>query len=47
MMGEVKKVAPLLGKGLGPTCEVYQYCPEGRLSCGKIKEILAKEKIEN
>ncbi|MBQ9313550.1 MAG: FAD-dependent thymidylate synthase [Clostridia bacterium] len=44
MIEETRKVAPLLGRGLGPTCRVLRYCPEGKLSCGLIKEILAEEK---
>ena len=42
MMDEVAQIAPIYRKGLGPTCEVYHYCPEGKFSCGKIKDILAK-----
>lgn len=42
IMKETEKVAPLLSKGLGATCEVYYYCPEGRLSCGRIKDLLGK-----
>lgn len=40
MIATTKNIAPLFGKGLGPTCEIYRYCPEGKLSCGKIKDIL-------
>lgn len=33
MVDEVSKVAPLIGEGLGPTCKVEGYCPEGKDSC--------------
>lgn len=39
---EVKKVAPLIGKGLGPTCITNNICNEGRESCGLIDKILNK-----
>ncbi len=28
-----QSVAPLIGEGLGPTCKVLGYCPEGKDSC--------------
>lgn len=40
---EVKKVAPLIGKGLGPTCITNHVCNEGRESCGLIDNILNKK----
>ena len=40
MVNEAKKVAPLLGKGLGPTCMTDKYCGEGKESCGLINKIL-------
>ena len=39
---EVKKVAPLIGKGLGPTCITHKICNEGKESCGLIDNILNK-----
>lgn len=33
MVGYASGVAPLLGEGLGPTCKVLGYCPEGKDSC--------------
>ena len=27
---------PVVGSGLGATCDVFGYCPEGRESCGKV-----------
>lgn len=40
---EVKKVAPLIGKGLGPTCITNHICNEGRESCGLIDNVLNKK----
>lgn len=42
MVKEVKKVAPLIGKGLGPTCITNHICNEGKESCGLIDNILNK-----
>ncbi|MBR1540645.1 MAG: FAD-dependent thymidylate synthase [Clostridia bacterium] len=42
MVNEAKKVAPLLGKGLGPTCMTDRYCGEGKESCGLINKILGE-----
>lgn len=36
MLEEVKKVAPILFQRAGPRCEELGYCPEGKLSCGKM-----------
>lgn len=33
MVDYAKDVAPLLGEGLGPTCQIEGYCPEGKDSC--------------
>ena len=44
MVNEAKEVAPLLGKGLGPTCITDKYCGEGKESCGLINKILEYEK---
>lgn len=33
MVNQATKVAPLIGEGLGPTCKVLGYCPEGKDSC--------------
>ena len=41
----IKGVAPLLGKGLGPTCITDKVCHEGRESCGLIDNILKNENI--
>ena len=42
MASQVKEIAPLLGKGLGPTCITDLYCNEGRESCGLIETLLEK-----
>lgn len=39
---EVKEIAPLLGKGLGPTCMTDRFCGEGKESCGFIEKLLGK-----
>lgn len=44
MAAQVKEVAPLLGKGLGPTCITDLYCNEGKESCGLIDKLLEKDK---
>ncbi len=38
MVHEVKKVAPILFKNAGPSC-VAGPCPEGKMCCGKLKEM--------
>lgn len=43
MTNEAKKVAPLIGRGFGPTCIVDHVCNEGKKSCGLLKAILEKE----
>ena len=40
---QVKTIAPLMGKGIGPTCITNHVCNEGKESCGLINKILAKE----
>lgn len=44
MIKEVKKVYPILFKNAGPKC-LTGPCPEGRMTCGKIKEV--REKFKN
>jgi len=46
MLMEVKKVAPNIFRNAGPTC-VYSSCPEGEMTCGKIKEVRAKYRGES
>lgn len=38
--GQVKKIAPLIGKGIGPTCITNHICNEGKESCGLIDKIV-------
>lgn len=40
---QVKKIAPLIGKGIGPTCITNHICNEGRESCGLIDKILLND----
>ena len=44
MLKLVREVAPTLFKNVGPSC-LNGPCPEGNMSCGKIKEI--REKFNN
>jgi len=44
MLKKLKEVAPILFKNAGPKC-VKGHCPEGSMTCGKIKEI--QEKYSN
>ena len=41
MLIEVKKVAPILFAKSGPACVAEGFCPEGKMSCGKMKEMQA------
>ncbi len=38
MLREVKKIAPVIFKGAGPGCLLGK-CPEGKMGCGKQKEV--------
>lgn len=42
--GQVKKLTPLLGKGLGATCMTDRYCGEGKECCGLINKLLEADK---
>ncbi len=37
MLECVRKVAPRLFSWVGPPCEMRGYCPEGKMSCGKVE----------
>ncbi|MBN1292651.1 MAG: FAD-dependent thymidylate synthase [Candidatus Latescibacteria bacterium] len=39
MLMLVREVTPVIFKGIGPKCVQLGYCPEGKMSCGKIKEM--------
>ena len=43
IVSDVKKVNPLIGKCLGPTCIVEGYCPEGKDSCRKRGVVVIKK----
>lgn len=43
LVREAKEVAPLFGEGLGASCEVFDFCPEGKECCGKILELRKKK----
>ena len=44
MVKQVSEVAPLIGKGLGPTCMTDRYCGEGKECCGLINSLLETDK---
>lgn len=44
MAKQVTEVAPLIGKGLGPTCITDRYCGEGKECCGLINSLLENDK---
>ncbi|EJP6474125.1 FAD-dependent thymidylate synthase [Clostridium botulinum] len=46
MLFKVKEVAPTLFKYCGPGC-VNGPCPEGKMSCGKIKEVREKYSVKS
>lgn len=46
MLLKLCQIAPALFKHFGPSCCVMDHCPEGRLSCGKMKEVRKKFKAE-
>ncbi|MTV49500.1 FAD-dependent thymidylate synthase [Heliobacillus mobilis] len=43
MLEEVRRVAPRLFAGAGAPCEVKGICPEGAMSCGKLKSLGMKK----
>lgn len=45
-VSEVRRVAPLLGECLGPTCDVLGYCPEGKDSC-KVRGVVTKKLVKS
>lgn len=44
MVKQSKEVAPLIGKGLGPTCVTNYICNEGKECCGLIDSIIKNKK---
>ena len=44
MLELAREATPEIFKGIGPKCVQLGYCPEGKMTCGKIKEM--KEKYE-
>ena len=43
MVAHASRVSPLIGEGLGPTCQVFGYCNEGKDSC-KNRGVVVKAK---
>lgn len=44
MLLKLREISPTLFRFFGPSCCVMDHCPEGRLSCGKMKEVREKFK---
>jgi thymidylate synthase (FAD) len=44
MLKEVRKVFPEYFNHVGPNCFMLGYCPEGKMSCGKLMEMKEKYK---
>ncbi|MGE5593563.1 MAG: FAD-dependent thymidylate synthase [Betaproteobacteria bacterium] len=38
MLERVREVAPRLFSSVGPPCEMRGYCPEGKMSCGRVEQ---------
>ncbi len=47
MVEQAKRVAPLVGEGLGPYCKVMGYCPEGKDSCKARGVVVLSKKPKN
>lgn len=45
MLAQLKNIDPEMFKNFGPSCYTYGVCPEGRLCCGKQKEM--RDKFDN
>ncbi|MCX6777973.1 MAG: FAD-dependent thymidylate synthase [Candidatus Micrarchaeota archaeon] len=44
MLGQCRKIAPALFSEVGPACYMDGKCPEGKLTCGRMEEIVRKFK---
>ena len=42
MLKQLRKIAPALFKRFGPSCYVWDKCPEGKLSCGQKDEVVRR-----
>ena len=47
LLRQLREVCPSVFRYFGPSCYVTGKCPEGRLSCGKLKEVQAFFAAEN
>jgi thymidylate synthase (FAD) len=45
MLKLAKEVSPIIFKNVGPKCIELEKCPEGKMSCGKLNEMLKKYKM--
>lgn len=46
MLLTLRRISPALFSHYGPSCCVLDHCPEGRLSCGKMKEVREQFKAQ-
>ena len=46
MLEEVRQVAPILFAKAGPTCVTQRVCHEGKMSCGRLKQLLAEDEAK-
>ena len=46
MLEEVRQVAPVLFAKAGPTCVTQRVCHEGKMSCGRLKQLLAEDEAK-
>jgi thymidylate synthase (FAD) len=42
MCRQAKEVAPVMFRGAGPSCSQKGFCPEGKLTCGRMSEIVER-----
>jgi thymidylate synthase (FAD) len=42
MLGIAKQKSPAVFEGAGPKCVILGRCPEGKMTCGKFKEMKEK-----
>ena len=45
MLELAREAAPVIFERIGPKCVQLGYCPEGKMTCGKIKEMKKKYEV--
>lgn len=43
MLRQVREVAPVIFEKAGPTCDSDRVCHEGKMSCGRLQQLLAED----